>query len=130
MSAELRVNGVQYAGYYNPDTALAYIHSGSVLYPTTVDLLIFSPSGPTRAGPTADWPCPRYHVQFASPYYEYIEHYGPNAMPSWAVVSGNNHAVGEAAGAFSTPAKYYHGSHGTCYSIIRGIKGGHKWATS
>ena len=45
------VNGLHYSGYYNPDTALAYIHSGSVLYPTIVDLLIFSPSGPTTKVP-------------------------------------------------------------------------------
>ena len=120
------VEGVQYTGYYNPDTALAYIHSGSVLYPTTVDLLIFLPSGPTTAGPTADWPCPRYHVQFFSPEYEYIEHYGEKTMPGWAVISGQNNAVGQLSGAFSTPAKFY-SPNVNYYTVYGGKPGASMW---
>ena len=117
-------DGVQYAGYYDPDTALAYIYSGSVMYPTAVDLLIFSPSGPTTVGPTADWPCPRYHVQVTSTDYEYIEHYGPNGLPSWAVISGNRNAVGETAGAFSTPAKFHQVMY---YSVYGDSNGAQNW---
>ena len=120
------VNGVHYTGYYNPDTALAYIHNGSVLYPTIVDLLIFSPSGPTTAGPTVDWPCPRYHVQFASTDYEYIEHYGPNTIPTGAVISGNDQAVAETAGAFNTPGKFYDG-YDTYYSVYADRNGEQNW---
>ena len=83
------INGVQYIGHYNPKTGLAYIHSGSVQNPVTVSLLTFSPYGPTSAGPTADWPCPRYHVQITSPEYEYIEHHGYDTIPSWAVTSSS-----------------------------------------
>ena len=97
------VNGVQYAGYYNPNTGLAYVHSDSVHYPTVVDLLFFSPSGPTFVGPTVDWPCPRYHVQIASHSYDYIEHYGRKRIPSWAVTSGNQYAVGESGPTFIKP---------------------------
>ena len=117
-------NGVQYAGYYDPDTALAYIYSGSVMYPTAVDLLIFSPSGPTTVGPTADCPRPRYHVQVTSTDYEYIEHYGPNGLPSWAVIPGNRNAVGETAGAFSTPAKVHQVMY---YSVYGDSNGAQNW---
>ena len=123
------VNGVQYVGYYNPDTSLAYIHSGSVHYPSTVDLLSFSPNGPTSAGPTLDWTCPRYHVQIASQQYEYIEHHGSDAIPSWAVTANNNIAVGESAGAFSAPAKFSDGYN--LFTFAYGSKdGGHTWRLS
>ena len=35
------VNGVQYTGYYNPNTDLAYIHVGSIKHPAMIDLLFF-----------------------------------------------------------------------------------------
>ena len=117
-------NGVQYAGYYDPDTALAYIYSSSALYPTAVDLLTFSPSGPTTAGPTTDWPCPRYHVQVNSPHYEYIEHYGPNGMPTWAVITEKqkSKAVGQTAGEFSTPAKFHKAKYYSVYGDSNGVQ--------
>ena len=117
-------NGFQYFGYYNPDTALAYIDSGSVQYPPIVDLLIFSPNGPSFVGPTAGWPCPRYHVQIASHTYEYIEHSGD--LPNWAVISNGRYAVGESAGVFSTPAKF-NGHDNVFYSVYGQIDGGQTW---
>ena len=120
------VDGVQYTGYYDPMTALAYIHIGSVQYPSTVELLIFSPSGPNTAGPAVDWPCPRYQVQFASSDYEYIEHYGPSTMPSGAVISANSHAVGESAGAFSMPAKFNY-VNDEYYSVYGDRHGAQNW---
>ena len=119
------VKGVNYTGYYNPDTALAYI-KGLVLHNATVDLLIFSPSGPTSGGPTADWPCPRYHVQVASLGFEYIPHYGATDFPSWSVNAGNRLLVGESAGAFSTPAKFRH-INGKYYSVYGGRNGYRQW---
>ena len=121
------VNGIQSVGYYAPSKGLAYIPyvpSGSVQYPTTVDLLIFSPNGPTSVGPTTGWPCPRFHVQIASHAYEYIEHYGD--MPSWAVTSNNQHAVGESAGVFSTPAKF-NDFDNKYYFVYGELTGYHTW---
>ena len=120
------VNGVQYIGHYNPKTGLAYIHSGSVQYPVTVSLLTFSPNGPTSAGPTADWPCPRYHVQITPPEYEYIEHYGYDTIPSWAVTSGSNYAVAELDGAFSAPGKFSD-SNDKFYTVYGSTEGAQPW---
>ena len=120
------INGVQYIGHYNPRTGLAYIHSGSVQHPITVSLLTFRPNGPTSAGPTADWPCPRYHVQIASPEYEYIEHYGSDAIPSWAVTSSSSYAVGELDGAFSSPGKFSE-SNEKFYTVYGNTEGAQPW---
>ena len=121
-----QMGAFQYTGYYNPNTAMAYIHSGLVRYPTNVDLLIFSPSGPNFAGPTAGWPCPRYHVQDASPEYEYIEHHGRDVIPSWAITTSHTLAVGKSAGAFDMVAKFDKGQHE--FQSVYGIKnGGQTW---
>ena len=127
LESRATVNRAQNVGYYNPIKGLAYIPyipSGSVQYPTTVDLLIFSPNGPTSVGPTAGWPCLRFHAQIASYAYEYIEHY--RDMPSWAVTSNNQNAVGQSAGVFSTPAKF--NDFGNRYYFVYGeLTGSHTW---
>ena len=120
------VDGVQYIGHYNPRAGLAYIHSGSVQYPTTVSLLSFSPNGPTSAGPTTDWPCPRYHVRIASLQYEYIQHYGSHAIPSWAVISSSSYALGESAGVFSAPGKFSD-SNDKFYMVCGNTEGAQLW---
>ena len=120
------MNGVKVSGYFNPSTGLAYIHNGSIQYPTTVELLNFSPNGPTSVGPTAGWSCPRYHVQIASKEYEYIEHDGSNGMLSWAITSSTTYAVGKSSGVFSTIAKF--SSLENWYYLVYGItRGGTTW---
>ena len=65
-------------------------------------------------------------MQFAATDYEYIEHYGPNAIPTGAVISGNDQSVGETSGAFNTPAKFHDG-YDTFYSTYADWNGKQNW---
>ena len=124
-------NGVYYIGHYDSSGASATV--ASVGHPAEVDLLIFTPNGPTYAGPTADLACPRFHVIQAQREVSWVEHRGPEPMPTGVVLSNSYTAVAEASGVISTVAKFIDNGNRFClaYGITTGCQTwGHLMLTS
>ena len=112
------INSTYYTGYYDPATAMPYVHSGNVNHPNVVDLLAFLPNGPTDAGPAADLPFPCYHVRLASTGYHMVEHWGNNPLPDRAVTSNVNLALGKSSTVYNIMTKFVDASN--CFWMVYG----------
>ena len=124
-------NGVYYIGYYDPGDASSSV--AFVGHPAQVDLMVFTPNGPTFSGPTVDLTCPHFHVIQAHREVDWVEHRGPEPMPTGAVLSNSFTAVAEASGAISTVAKFIDNGDRFCltYGITTGCQTwGHLMLTS
>ena len=124
-------NGVYYIGYNDPCYARSCV--AFVEHTAQVDLLVFTPNGPTFSGPTVDFTCPHFHVIQAHREVDWVEHRGPEPMPTGAVLSNSFTAVAEASGAISTVAKLIDNGNRFCmaYGITTGCQTwGHVMLTS
>ena len=128
------IYGSYFIGYYDQENATASIHAGSVKHPTQVDILGFLPNGPTSAGPTVDLPCPHFHVlQAYREEVQWVEHWGPEPVPTGVILSSSSVAAAESAGAFSTLAKFDDNENYFClvYGSVTGCQTwGHLMLTS
>ena len=111
-------------GYHDPKDLLAYIATRSVEHPAQIELLAFTPNGPTSAVPTAGLPCPRFRVVQAHSEVDWVLHRGPEPMPTGVVLSRSNIAVGESSGASGTIAKFIDDGNRFCltYGTIPGCQ--------
>ena len=82
------ISGIYYSGYYDPNSRQASINSGSLQYPSQVELLVFKPYGPVSAPPAGQIPCPRPHVGQAYSVFEWVEHLWRDPKPPASVISG------------------------------------------
>ena len=114
--------GVYFVGYYDPSDAMASVATGSVEHPTEVDLLCFVPNGPTSAGPTVDLACPCFHVVQVHSEVDWVEHRGPETMPTGVVLGNSYTAVAQSSDAFSTIAKFI--ENGDRFCLVYGTGSG------
>ena len=114
--------GVYSIGYYDSSNARASIPS--VGHPAQVDLLVFTPNGPTSAGPMVEIAFPHFHVIQAHGEVDWVEHRGPEPMPTGVVFSNSYTAVAQSSGAFSTVAKFIDTENRFClvYGIVIGYQ--------
>ena len=102
------ISGIYYSGYYDPNSRQASINSGSLQYPSQVELLVFKPNGPVSAPPAGQIPCPRPHVRQAYSVLEWVEHWWRDPKPPATVISGTvpiTTAVGSSFITADIPAK-------------------------
>ena len=124
-------NGVYYIGYYDPCYASSSV--ASVGHPAQVELMVFTPNGPSVAGPTVDLACLHFHVIQAHREVDWVEHRGSKPMPTGVVLSNSYTAVAEASGTISTVAKFIDKGNRICmaYGITTGCQiWGHVMLTS
>ena len=98
-------HGLYVTGYYDANKSMAFIYAGSVKQPTHVDILGFTPNGPTAAGPTVGLACPRFHVHQAHTKVAWVEYGSPKPMPP-GVVHNLYMVVAQAKVPFNTIAKF------------------------